>query len=98
MRAKERRASTYERESGIGLPHSKTLARRVVLFPFRKVSECGSPMPLLLPFVVSQNPFRTRTSPLVTSAATERGLAAQRLYFVKSAHKHGQEQRKQNGD
>ena len=46
MRAKERRASTYERESGIGLPHSKTLPRPIASCSFREVLECGSPMPL----------------------------------------------------
>ena len=35
------------KESGIGLPHSKTLAR-IQAGPFvREVLECGSPMPLL---------------------------------------------------
>jgi hypothetical protein len=34
------------RESGIGLPHSTTLARIRACHSFREVEECGSPMPL----------------------------------------------------
>jgi hypothetical protein len=33
-------------ESGIGLPHSKTLARFRACLLLREVLECGSPMPL----------------------------------------------------
>jgi hypothetical protein len=33
-------------ESGIGLPHSKTLSRQIAALSFREVLECGSPMPL----------------------------------------------------
>src|SRR5580765_2518046 len=33
-------------ESGIRLPHSRTLSRRIARCFFRKVLECGSPMPL----------------------------------------------------
>jgi hypothetical protein len=33
-------------ESGIGLPHSKTLARFRARLLLREVLECGSPMPL----------------------------------------------------
>ena len=33
-------------ESGIGLPHSKTLPRWTAGYSFREVLECGSPMPL----------------------------------------------------
>jgi len=33
-------------ESGMGLPHSKTLARAPARHSVRKVVECGSPMPL----------------------------------------------------
>jgi hypothetical protein len=40
------RLATKGSESGIGLPHSKTLARRVMFDSFREVLECGSPMPL----------------------------------------------------
>jgi len=38
--------ATRRNESGMGLPHSKTLARRNAGYSFRKVVECGSPMPL----------------------------------------------------
>jgi hypothetical protein len=34
-------------QSGIGLPHSKTLARSIAPHSFREVLECGSPLPLL---------------------------------------------------
>jgi hypothetical protein len=38
-------------QSGRGLPHSKTLARRIARPSFREVLECGSPMPIsLLPY------------------------------------------------
>jgi hypothetical protein len=33
-------------ESGMGLPHSTTLARLLACWFFREVVECGSPMPL----------------------------------------------------
>jgi hypothetical protein len=33
-------------KSGIRLPHSKTLSRRIARYSFREVVECGSPMPL----------------------------------------------------
>jgi len=36
-------------ESGIGLPHSKTLTRPTARNDLRKVLECGSPMPLFVP-------------------------------------------------
>ena len=35
-------------QSGIGLPHSTTLARLRACYFFREVVECGSPMPLSL--------------------------------------------------
>jgi hypothetical protein len=35
-------------ESGIGLPHSKTLARFRTRLLLREVLECGSPMPLFM--------------------------------------------------
>src|SRR5262245_54246612 len=37
---------TFLRKSGIGLPHSTTLSRRIARHSFREVVECGSPMPL----------------------------------------------------
>jgi hypothetical protein len=36
----------YILESGIGLPHSTTLARITARHPFREGVECGSPIPL----------------------------------------------------
>src|SRR6266850_3128046 len=36
-------------QSGMGLPHSKTLTRRNARHSFREVLECGSPMPLSSP-------------------------------------------------
>jgi hypothetical protein len=36
----------FLRKSGIGLPHSTTLARITARHGFREVVECGSPMPL----------------------------------------------------
>jgi hypothetical protein len=36
-------------ESGRGLPHSKTLRE------FRQVLDCGSPLPLLIPFRVPRS-------------------------------------------
>jgi len=42
----EIRLPTNGLQSGMGLPHSKTLARRIVRRSFREVLECGSPMPL----------------------------------------------------
>jgi hypothetical protein len=39
------RSTTASRESAIGLPHFKTLARIPTANSFRKVVECGSPMP-----------------------------------------------------
>jgi hypothetical protein len=41
------------RESGMGLPHSKTLARFLACHFFRQVVECGRPMPLF-PFCHSR--------------------------------------------
>jgi hypothetical protein len=35
-----------ERESGMGLPHSTTLARLLACRYLREVLECGRPMPL----------------------------------------------------
>jgi hypothetical protein len=35
----------------MGLPYSTTLSRRIVRRSFRKVLECGSPMPLSSPVV-----------------------------------------------
>jgi hypothetical protein len=43
--SKEKNASAIN-ESGMGLPHSKTLSRRIAHHFFREVLECGSPMPL----------------------------------------------------
>jgi beta-galactosidase len=40
------RLAEVARDSGIGLPHSKTLTRFLERNYFRKVVECGSPMPL----------------------------------------------------
>jgi hypothetical protein len=37
-------------ESGIGLPHSKTLSRQMARPSLREILECGNPMPLYLPF------------------------------------------------
>jgi hypothetical protein len=37
-------------QSGMGLPHSTTLARHLTRNIFRKVLECGSPMPLFCGF------------------------------------------------
>jgi hypothetical protein len=34
------------RQSGMGLPHSTTLARIQARYSFREVVECGSPIPL----------------------------------------------------
>jgi hypothetical protein len=39
---------TNETESGIGLPHSKTLSRQRARHLFREVLECGCPLPLSL--------------------------------------------------
>jgi hypothetical protein len=39
-------AELYGSESGMGLPYSKTLPRRIARHSFREVLECGSPMPL----------------------------------------------------
>jgi hypothetical protein len=36
------------RQSGMGLPHSTTLARRIACHAYGEVMECGSPMPILL--------------------------------------------------
>jgi hypothetical protein len=36
----------FLRKSGIGLPHSTTLAHITACHSFREVVECGSPMPL----------------------------------------------------
>src|ERR1051326_3843462 len=46
-------ARTREKKSGMGLPHSRTLARVFESFSLRKVLECGSPMPLL-----TENPLQ----------------------------------------
>jgi hypothetical protein len=35
-----------QKKSGMGLPHSTTLARSIKRNYLRKVLECGSPMPL----------------------------------------------------
>jgi hypothetical protein len=45
---KDRTGSNSRRafESGIGLPHSKTLTRIPKRHELREVLECGSPMPL----------------------------------------------------
>jgi hypothetical protein len=46
---KPRNRTAYVRasdESGIGLPHSKRLPRRLARHSFHEVLECGSPMPL----------------------------------------------------
>jgi hypothetical protein len=40
----------WRNKSGMGLPHSTTLARSIAPHSFREVVECGSPMPLLFPF------------------------------------------------
>jgi hypothetical protein len=42
------RMQRHIRESGIGLPHSTTLARLIARQSFRKVLECGCPLPLFL--------------------------------------------------
>jgi hypothetical protein len=49
----------YIRESGIGLPHSTTLARAIARYYFREVVECGSPMPLFFEkrFMIPMHPF-----------------------------------------
>jgi hypothetical protein len=38
--------ANWGNKSGIGLPHSTTLARSIAPRFFREVVECGSPMPL----------------------------------------------------
>ncbi len=49
-------------KSGRGQPHSKTLARALAYYSFRKVWECGCPLPLLerLPKVISTYRGRAR--------------------------------------
>jgi len=41
-----RSIADWSNKSGIGLPHSTTLARWIARLYFRDVVECGGPMPL----------------------------------------------------
>jgi len=45
----ETKSRVRKYESGMGLPHSKTLARSKARRNFREVLECGSPMPFFVP-------------------------------------------------
>jgi len=62
--AKERAAHVDGRnESGMGLPHSKTLSRRIARHSLREVLECGCPLPLWAPFVGGRNSSKTASPP-----------------------------------
>src|SRR5262245_19689576 len=51
-------------ESGMGLPHSKTLSRRLARHSFCEVLECGCPLPLSTPFVCGLITLFSQFSPV----------------------------------